>query len=572
MEFANESKVIWIENLRRECLQILQPYDSWGMLSHLLLNQALNPELETLLRELGFVHLLSAAGIHLYGWADGIRGLFSKLGQSAGLRADQARHLAVIVCLASSLVLWGLQDFRLGFIRPLLIVGMRLLAERWGFRWRLFAPLILALVIDFVLGWNSSEFASIARWHYALAVGGGLLAWEASRGRPTWLRHLALSVGSWLLTVPLGLGLHSRFAPWTPLISLLFIPFVTVFVFPATVIGLALRLCGDQVAAPFLLSGVGWSLQKSVGGLSSLLLKINPIWMVSMQLSLVAAVLAWFCIAVFKTLRARVFFLVGCVFLCRMIFNAPPSQAVVQLNVGQGDSALVLGPAPGLIDAGPPRHHALNDWLDVFSSEQVDRLDWILLSHLDLDHVGGVDLLSRVFQVGCIQTSRAEWKTPRGEKWKKNIESRDVITTNELGLPCVLFPVLAPLNQSSEKNGQMNGIVVSLPHHWVYVNFGDASSEQEDEFLKRIRSQKLLDPNSKILLKISHHGSWHSSSEGFLRSLHPDHAWISVGRNRYGHPAALTLERLRKLQIPFERTDRSGNLNSRKISMIAEVK
>ena len=63
---------------------------------------------------------------------------------------------------------------------------------------------------------------------------------------------------------------------------------------------------------------------------------------------------------------------------------------------------------------------------------------------------------------------------------------------------------------------------------------------------------------SADILKVSHHGSKHSTSNEFLKKVKPKLAVISVGKNSYGHPANETLERLNAAGIDILRTDLDG--------------
>jgi competence protein ComEC len=61
-------------------------------------------------------------------------------------------------------------------------------------------------------------------------------------------------------------------------------------------------------------------------------------------------------------------------------------------------------------------------------------------------------------------------------------------------------------------------------------------------------------------IKVSHHGSDNGNSEAWLRRLSPVTAVISVGKNNYGHPREVVLERLKNLGIWVLRTDRGGDV------------
>jgi beta-lactamase superfamily II metal-dependent hydrolase len=73
-------------------------------------------------------------------------------------------------------------------------------------------------------------------------------------------------------------------------------------------------------------------------------------------------------------------------------------------------------------------------------------------------------------------------------------------------------------------------------------------------------NQKQYGLNSITVAKLSHHGSKNSSSLSLLKSLAPDVAIFSVGKNSYGHPNIRVIEDLNILKIPFLRTDLDGDI------------
>jgi competence protein ComEC len=62
------------------------------------------------------------------------------------------------------------------------------------------------------------------------------------------------------------------------------------------------------------------------------------------------------------------------------------------------------------------------------------------------------------------------------------------------------------------------------------------------------------------IIKIGHHGSSYSTSDSFIRSVSPQMAVISVGRNSYGHPNSITMTKLFGLGVQVFRTDTSGSI------------
>jgi competence protein ComEC len=236
---------------------------------------------------------------------------------------------------------------------------------------------------------------------------------------------------------------------------------------------------------------------------------------------------------------------------------------VIQLDVGQGDAALVLGPTTGLIDAGSA--HTLGDaeWIKSFALAGISKLDWVALTHLDEDHRGGLERLARLVPIGCAATSWQELHTERGQEIARKLLAHGVhLEAWEAG--CIPYPTHGPFEtgQGAQAhraigNSNMSAILIPLQSDDFYFSAGDAESEDETRFA---RWADLLSKGRGLrILKVSHHGSNTSSDPKTLQIFHPDFAIISVGLgNSYGHPAKETLSRFLDANIPVYRTDRDG--------------
>jgi len=243
------------------------------------------------------------------------------------------------------------------------------------------------------------------------------------------------------------------------------------------------------------------------------------------------------------------------------------AQEVIQLDVGQGDSALVLGPSLGLIDAGSA--HSLNDaqWIHALGAQGITRLDWIALTHLDEDHRGGIDHLSRLIPIGRILSSKQELESPRGLQLAKELLSRGVRTESwESGF--MPYPVFKP-RENAQKHGRkqasgnshMSAVLVPLASGDFYLSAGDAEGDDEITILQWANQN--AKGSGRRIYKISHHGSKTSSDPKALRLFHPELALISVGLgNSYGHPSQEVLDRLSQMRIPIYRTDQMGAIRA----------
>jgi competence protein ComEC len=241
------------------------------------------------------------------------------------------------------------------------------------------------------------------------------------------------------------------------------------------------------------------------------------------------------------------------------------------LDVGQGDSIL-LKTARGhvaLIDGGPgatPLLNGVGGHIPVWQRN----LDLLLLTHPHQDHMMGfVELLGRYGVSQVVETEftatagvQAEWLRAVKQKGIPVHYARRGETISFEGEPDVALRVLSPVtpNATGEKaRGDINNtsIVIHLTYGKQGILLeGDAQQAAEEEMVLR-------EPGELVsqVLKVGHHGSDTSSSPRFLADVQPQVAIISVGTgNRFGHPAAGTIEALHKAGAKVYRTDQDGTV------------
>lgn len=590
--WANRS-VLGIERVRETLSARLEEADRLGIVRKLVINQRTPGTELDLSWSLGLVHVFTASGIHLYALARWIRSLALACGISLGM----ARGLAGCAWFW----VWLLSGMRPGMLRPLLVVSARFGARSLGFRWRAFGPLVLALGADLGVAVFRSDWAP-GRWHYALAVGGGLLALELApkhgvrRIRDEFLDHLAMAWGSWIFCAIWDAWSTQRVALATPLLSLVTLPWVSLGVYPLTVLSLSL----GRWTQPVLESGVEgftlfieWS-EAWARGYPTLWILPARALLPAMGLAAGALVLGGVSRSAWKRalrLGSVIGALSGVAILSRAWLAEPSGREsiadgdrglrawrVEQLDVGQGDSALVRyrdlkrGVArAGLIDTGSARGLSGQHWLDLLARRGVTRLEWIALTHLDEDHAGGLERLSGLIPIGCVASATLQWESIRGVKLKRKLEDLG-ITVADWGSRCFPFDAMPPREKIRRhgravardlgNNQGMSAVWIPLASGWSYLSLGDADHAREREALSWIRGLRARHPGP-LLLKLSHHGSKNSSSEAWLKKVGPAAVWISSGvGNTYGHPAPDLLERLRRLDLPWKRTDQRGVLRS----------
>jgi len=234
------------------------------------------------------------------------------------------------------------------------------------------------------------------------------------------------------------------------------------------------------------------------------------------------------------------------------------------LDVGQGDAIAIRSPRGRwtLVDAGPGRGENL---LRSLARLGVRRIETLVVTHPDLDHVGGAAPLVRSMEVRRIVGSGLLRGTEALEDLavaaaERGVVWRVVSPGDRWDQDGVAFDVLHAGDPPAEPNDQ--SVVLRLDHGaFEALLTGDVSSSVEDRLAARMSAP--ADDRLEVL-KVAHHGSRTSSSGRTLDDLNPAAAVISVGRrNRFGHPAPSVLGRFGERSIPVGRTDRDGSIRIR---------
>lgn len=233
-----------------------------------------------------------------------------------------------------------------------------------------------------------------------------------------------------------------------------------------------------------------------------------------------------------------------------------PARAALRvhfLDVGQGDASLLQFPSGQnlLIDAGPPsilQPGRTGRLVHSLTRLGVRRIDALVISHTDMDHVGGLEeLLARV-PVSAVIASGDHGDNPVFQRIattlvKAGVPTERVISSDRIdGIPSTDIEVLNPdledlLFQRGKRNDR--SVVLLVEHRGLRLLFtGDIDENVEREI---VEEHPDLDCD---VLKVSHHGSRYASASEFLAVVQPELAVIQCGVNNYGHPAPEALERL----------------------------
>jgi competence protein ComEC len=543
----------------------LAPSDPLGISRKLLLDESAEPGATGMLRLLGFAHVLSASGVHLYAasllLSLLLKFVLGRLGLSPRVALATSKTLAGVLWTAC----WILTGLRMGMLRPLVLVAARSLARTLGFRWQTCVPLFLAIAVDVMQAlWLGTPVTDGIG--YALAVAGGMAALGGRVG---------LAFGSWALLALVGAWTSATIAVGTPVLSLLTLPVFSLGIYPLLLMATLPQIWGANEFSYALARVASTGATAWVRGLAVPALAGPDLWVVSKGAILLGAVFAapsaylWAVRHPARKLACllAVALLVGGRQVRRNSWHdsAEGLAHVDQLAVGQGDAALVINAhgSAGLIDTGSAHVQGDRAWIETLAKAGVRRLDWVALTHLDEDHAGGLSQLVRLVPVACVESAREQWQDPRGQRLSAMLAQAGVSPDN-WNSGCVPYPTLAPApHEARGANAAMGAVWIPLEGGGSYLSAGDATAAQEPRIGRWAARLSALARDGPRVLKVSHHGSHTSSAPEFLRAYRPTEAWISVGRgNLYGHPHPDVLARLAALGIPVHRTDDEGELTT----------
>jgi len=234
------------------------------------------------------------------------------------------------------------------------------------------------------------------------------------------------------------------------------------------------------------------------------------------------------------------------------------------LDIGQGDGLFIESPTGTqiLVDAGPPGK--ILGKLSQVMSPFDRRIDALVITNPDQDHIGGFsDILKKykvgeVFEPGTYNDSKTYGNL---EAEIKNKKVPDILAKRGMRLDIgggAVIDILFPDRDVSIWNRNDGSVVARLSYGKTSIMLtGDATKETEKIILGENPAEQL----QSTVLKVGHHGSHTSTSTEFAQAVHPLYAIISDGKdNKYGHPHQETLDTLNQFGAKILRTDLLGTI------------
>ncbi len=494
-----------------------------------------------LLQRTGTTHLLSVSGLHIALVASAAAALcrLALAPLALGRWPRAARGLAGGVALVAACAYAGLVGWPVPALRSVWMVGAAVAARSLGRSQRAWSALGLA-GCALVLGDPGQVFDASALLSFGAVAGILWVGPRITRWLPPdapWIVRslvgaLATTAGATAGTLPVAAWIFQELPPLSPLANLVAVPLIG---------GVATTAALIALGAPEPLAGLALAVGDESTHLA--LLALRPL--ACEPLHPAVGPLGALALALALPLYRRPA-LAGLLLLCGLGLRELPrgGLSVSFLSVGQGDAALLRWPdgRAWLVDGGPPGTSVLG-WL---RREGVERLEAVVLSHPDADHLGGMIPVLDAMEVGGLWVPRearedeADYAALLARTRARGVPVRGA------GDPLPGALLLAPEGESDNDRGL---VLLARYRERSFLFTGDVEADAERWLAPRLGPVDVL--------KVPHHGSRSSSTPALVAATRPTLAVISVGEgNPFGHPAPEVLARW-----PWVlRTDQDGTL------------
>ena len=358
-----------------------------------------------------------------------------------------------------------------------------------------------------------------------------------------WKKILKKSLFAFLISFPITLNQSFTLNPWSIFNNIIMIPFVSGIVMPLLFFSLFFPYFENGVS--FLLRGMEWW---------NTLFYNFPFSHISVpKMSFILFLCYYFCLFISICFKKRKILFFWCIFWLFSIilpkFNS--TGYIYFLDVGQGDCTLIISPYQKeviLIDTGNENENLKNNIVLFLKSIGIQKINYLILSHGDLDHTGNALEFLKTIKVEKILLNEGE-KNEIEQKIETSYKEKIVKTISTKLL------TLTKLSHEISNNENDNSIIL---HACIYKTctlfLGDASNFVEEEILNNYKIKATI-------LKVAHHGSKTSTSEKLLKEIPFQYGVISVGKkNSYSMPHKSVTEKLKKHHINLLETRSLGTI------------
>ena len=346
-----------------------------------------------------------------------------------------------------------------------------------------------------------------------------------------------ISLLSFLVSIPITIYNSYEINIISILLNIILVPIISIIILPLTILTYIFPI----------LDSILYLFTNTLETISLFISKINITKIIFPKPSLLIIVL-YYIIFLLSYQNKKYFYLN--IILLIIIYISPYLNSnfeVVMFEVGEADCHLIKYPYNKntiLIDTGKNEYKIKNEVIPYLKSIGIKKIDYLIITHGDEDHIGGSITLINNFQVKNVILNKGTF-TDIEKELIKNLNKKKIpyqININKINLS---NHTIYLLNNTKYNNENDNSIITYFTYQkYKFLYMGDASITTEDNLLENYNL------NNISILKVGHHGSNTSSSKDFISQINPSISLISVGENNiYHHPNKEVTNNLSKSRI-----------------------
>lgn len=346
-----------------------------------------------------------------------------------------------------------------------------------------------------------------------------------------------ISLLSFLVSIPITIYNSYEINIISILLNIILVPIISIIILPLTILTYIFPI----------LDSILYLFTNTLETISLFISKINITKIIFPKPSLLIVVL-YYIIFLLSYQNKKYFYLN--IILLIIIYISPYLNSnfeVLMFEVGEADCHLIKYPYNKntiLIDTGKNEYKIKNEVIPYLKSIGIKKIDYLIITHGDLDHIGGSITLINNFQVKNVVLNKGTF-TDLEKELIKNLNKKKIpyqININKINLS---NHTIYLLNNTKYNNENDNSIITYFTYQkYKFLYMGDAYITTEDNLLENYNL------NNISILKVGHHGSNTSSSKDFISQINPSISLISVGENNiYHHPNKEVINNLSKSRI-----------------------
>ena len=500
-------------------------------------------------QRLGVSHLFAISGMHVSFLSMILLKILSKIN-------DKAKYSIVVLFL---LFYTFLTNYAISIVRS--TMQFILFKVNKVFDLKIKNVNIMLIIISAVLLYNPYYIYDIS-FLFSFSISFSLILFRKNIDIDNnyFIKSFITSLISFLVSLPILINNFYEINFLSIFYNIFYIPFVSFILFPINILTLIFSFLDP-------LNNYIINIFESI---TIILSKMKFLTFSSAKLPIFLIVIYYICLY-FAVTRKRKKYILFLVLLIVFFINnnrITMFPVITYLDVGQGDSCLIrVFNKNVLIDTGGKTYNKKEKWrqrkkeyniadnitIPYLKSVGVKKIDYLILTHGDFDHMGEASNLTKKFNVKKVifnndsynelETSFIKILKKKKIKYYHNVEKIKLQKS-------ILYFLNTKIYDNENDN---SNVVYTEINNYKFLFMGDAGINKETDILKKYNLQYI------DVLKVGHHGSKTSSSKDFIDEINPKFSIISVGKNnRYGHPNKEVLKELEDSKI--YRTDKNGSI------------